>query len=517
MLTSFFLKIIPIYKLVPEIWLLTAIFFLLIFNFIFGEQFNHIYSIFFLLYCVISLLIALIFLVIIYKFSLFTNNENDFILLNSKIYFMKICVLILSGICLILFRYSLTEKSETSCIFYFIFYLSSTLVCLIIISINIAHMNCLFFSFEVLSLFFYILSSFNYNNFAYLKFRPLRPRKLLYLSSFLGFAGLALFESHFYIWTYTLGKQIEILGYFSILVENNSYILILSIFFLISSLLLKLTIYYFPTYYIYYQKTPLITVIYMHLIPKVIFLYFTIELIFTNFYFNMLKDYLTLLLIGGSLCCLIIGIGMRRLFLKHFLENLALVNTGYLFLCLTPLTFKSLHYCINFYYYYVIIILFYGGIASFFDNELNPGKRISFDTILEDIEKKDYTTIISFLIIFLFCGMPPTRRDYPCSRGIPFNGLFLQWLVVSSLASASSYLILFFLVIFNWILFLFFIWTILPFWFERKDLKLDHFPKYLNVFMFEFSIYYFIFVTLTLLIFSNSVIINFLKLFHVSS
>ena len=254
MLTSFFLKIIPIYKLVPEIWLLTAIFFLLIFNFIFGEQFNHIYSIFFLLYCVISLLIALIFLVISYKFSLFTNNENDFILLNSKIYFMKICVLILSGICLILFRYSLTEKSETSCIFYFIFYLSSILVCLIIISINIAYINCLFFSFEVLSLFFYILSSFNYNNFAYLKFRPLRPRKLLYLSSFLGFAGLVLFESHFYIWSYTLSKQIEILGYFSILVENNSYILTLSIFFLISSLLLKLTIYYFPTYYIYYQK-----------------------------------------------------------------------------------------------------------------------------------------------------------------------------------------------------------------------------------------------------------------------
>ena len=274
---------------------------------------------------------------------------------------------------------------------------------------------------------------------------------------------------------------------------------------------------HFPTYYIYYQKTPLITIVYMHLIPKIIFFYFIIELIFTNFYFNILKDYLTLLLLGTSLVCLIIGIGMRRLFLKHFLENLALVNTGYLFLCLTPLTFKSLHYCINFYYYYVIIILFYGGIASFFDNELNPGKRISFDTILEDIDKKDYTTIISFLIIFLFCGMPPTRRDYPCSRGIPFNGLFLQWLVVSSLVSASFYLILFFLVIFNWILFLFFIWTILPFWFERKDLKLDHFPKYLNVFTFEFSIYYFIFVTLTLLIFSNPVIINFLKLFYVSS
>ena len=516
MLINFFFKIIPIYKTLPEIWLLISILLLVLFNLIFGEQFNHIYSTFFLLYCIISLLITLILLIIIYKFSLFTNNANDFILLNFKIYFMKICVLILSGICLILFRYSLTEKSETSCVVYFIFYLSSIFVCLITISINSLYVNCLFFSFEILSIFFYILSSFNYNNFAYLKFRPLRPRKLSYLSSFLGFIGLVLFESHFHIWSCNLSNQIEVSGYFLNLVESNKYILICSIFFLISSLILKSTIYYFPTYYIYYQKTPLITIIYMHLIPKVLFLYFMVELIFTNFYFNMLKDYITLFLIIGSLCCLIIGIGMRRLFLKHFLENLALVNTGYLFLCLTPLTFTSLNYCINFYYYYVIIILFYGGIASFFDNELNPGKRISFDIILADIEKKDYTTIVSFLIIFLFCGMPPTRRDYPCSRGIPFNGLFFQWLVLSSLFSAGFYLILFFLVIFNWILFLFFIWTIFPFWYERKDLTFERFPKYLNVFTFEFSIYYFIFVILTLLVFSNSVIIHFLNFFYVS-
>ncbi len=515
MLINFFLEIIPIYKILPEIWLFISILFLVIFNFIFGEQFDHLYSIFFYLYCVISLLITLILLIIIYKFSLVTNLENDFILLNFKIYFMKILVLTLSKICLILFRYSLTEKSETSCIFYFVFYLSSILICLITISINSLYINYLFCSFEILSFFFYILASFNYNNFAYLKFRPLRPRKLLYLSFFSGFIGLVLFESHFCIWSYNLSKHTEVLDYFLILVNNNEYILICSIFFLILSLLLKLTTYYFPTYYIYYKKTPLITIIYIHLIPKAIFLYFLVELIFTNFYFNILKNYLTLLLISVSLCCLVIGIGMRRLFLKHFLENLALVNTGYLLLCLTPLTFESLNYCIYFYYYYILTILLYGGIASFFDNELNPGKRISFDTILADIEKKDYVTIVSFLIIFLFCGMPPTRRDYPCSRGIPFNGLFFQWILLNSLISANFYLISFFLIIFNWILFLFFFWTIFPFWFhERKNQKLDNFPKYFNIFMFEFLIYYIIFVVSTLLIFSNSVILNFLKSFY---
>lgn len=506
-----FLKLIPIYKLLPEICLFTSILFLLIYNYSFGEQFKHIYSIFCFLYCIISLLTALIFLVFTNKFCLFTNSKDDFILFTSKIYFIKIFILIISIICLILFRYSLTEKSETSCLSYFIWYLISIFVCLIIVSINSSYINCLFFSFEILSVFFYILSSFNYNNFAYLKFRPLQPRKFFYLSFFLSLIGLFLFEIHFYIWS--LSKQIEVSNYILILSKYNQYVLILSILFLILSLLFKLIIYYFPTYYIYYQKTPLITIMYMHLIPKIIFLYFVIELTFTNFYFIIFKSYLSLLIISISLTCLVIGIGMRRLFLKHFLENLALVNTGYLLLCLTPLTFQSLHYCVKFYYYYIFIILLYGGIASFFDNKLNPGKRISFDTIFADIEQKDYMTISSFLIIFLFCGMPPTRRDYPCSRGIPFNGLILQWLVINSLLSACFYVILFFLVVFNWILFLFFIWTIFPFWYERKNIKLNYFPKYLNFFTFEFTIYYFIFFILTFLTFSNLIIIDFVKLF----
>ena len=180
-----------------------------------------------------------------------------------------------------------------------------------------------------------------------------------------------------------------------------------------------------------------------------------------------------------------------------------------------PLTLKSLNYCAHFFYYYVLIILFYGGIASFIDNELNPGKRISFDVILSDIEKKDYLTIVGLLIVFLFFGMPPTRRDYPCSRGIPFNGFFLQWLVLSSLLSSHYYLISFFLIVFNFILFLFFVWTILPFWFERKHLKLYFFPKYFNTFVFEFSIFYFIFVLLTLSISMNSLIMSFVRLYHI--
>ena len=132
------------------------------------------------------------------------------------------------------------------------------------------------------------------------------------------------------------------------------------------------------------------------------------------------------------------------------------MNSGYLLLCLTPLTFNSLNYCIYFILFYVLTIFLYGGILLFFDDKQYPGLRISFDTILNDIDKKDYYSIIISILIFFFLGMPPTRRDYPCSRGIPFNGFIFQYLVFQSLLYGNMYLILFFLIIFNLIVFLFF-------------------------------------------------------------
>ena len=472
---------------------------------------------FFFLYCIISLMITFYLLIFIYKFKLFTNLENDLLILNYKICFMKGTVLIISLICLILFRYSLTEKSETSCLIYFIFYLFNTLVCLIVLSINIKYLHVLIISLELLTISFYTLSCYNYSNFAYLIFRPIHKRKLLYISSVFGILGLFLFESHFYIWSLYLSKQMYSYSYFLMLFANNKYVLVTSVLFLTSNILLKLVTFHSPTHYIYYQKTPLITIVYMHLIPKIIFFYFLIDLLFTNFYFIISEYYLNLLIISASLFCLIIGIGMRRLFLKHSLEYLGLVNTGYLLLCLTPLTFKSVDYCISILFFYILIILFYGGIVLFFDNELNPGKRISFDIIFSDIDQKDYFTIGLSLVIFSFFGMPPTRRDYPCSRGIPFNGFIIQWLLVKSLLDAKSYLILIPLIIFNFILFLFYIWTVFPFWDERKYNKFDSFPKYLNLFIIEFATLYSIFTILTLILLqlNSNFITNFIQTFSI--
>ena len=113
--------------------------------------------------------------------------------------------------------------------------------------------------------------------------------------------------------------------------------------------------------------------------------------------------------------------------------------------------------------------------------------------------------------------MPPTRRDYPCGRGIPFNGFIIQWLLVKSLLDAESYLILVLLIIFNFIIFLFYIWTAFPFWDERKYNKFDSFPKYLNLFIIEFATLYSIFTVLTLILLqlNSNFITNFIQTFSI--
>jgi len=211
--------------------------------------------------------------------------------------------------------------------------------------------------------------------------------------------------------------------------------------------------------------------------------------IFYNLFY-VWEDYISILILCLSLICLIISIGMRRLFLKHFLEYLALVNSGYLLLAFISLNSKSLFYCLLFIYFYIFIIWLYGGVALFYDNKINPGYRVSLDSILLEIEKTDYYSIIGSTVIFLFLGIIPTRRDYPCSRGIPYNGFIFQSLILLSLWLNKSYLVFFFLSIFNYILFFFFFWTFFPFWFEKKDLIYDKYCKWLNLLIVEFFIFY---------------------------
>ena len=109
--------------------------------------------------------------------------------------------------------------------------------------------------------------------------------------------------------------------------------------------------------------------------------------------------------------------------------------------------------------------------------------------------------------------MPPTRKDYPSSRGIPFNGFILQLLVFQSLIYSKMYLIIFFLIIFNSILFSFAFWTIIPFWQKKKKKISFVLPRFYNSLVKEFIILYLILLVLLIVQFDSILISNYVQTF----
>ena len=487
----------------PGIFLSICILILILYNFFSIEKFKQIYTFFFLIYSIISIVITL-FLVIVNNYFAF---DNGFFIINYKTTFIQSTILFISLTCLILFRRSLT-KSRTNCLKYFIFYLFTVLVCLLTTLANINNLFFLFLIFEFVTICFYILSSFIFNNFGFLVFKFVPKNKLFYSSLILSFTGLLLIKSQVFLNIILNRYPVHIF----LLQEKDCFITIGTILISIS-LLLKIVLLYSPTNFIYYKKTPLITIIFMQLVPKFFFFYYFSELVLLNHYFICNKDCISLVTLLISLSCLVISIGMRRLFLKHFIEYLALVNSGYLLLCFFPLNLINLIHCIYFLLFYVLIIYIYGGILLFYDDKIYPSLKVSFDTILFTFSKKKIYYNLILILIFFFLGMPPTRKDYPSSRGIPFNGFILQLLVFQSLIYSKMYLIIFLLIIFNSILFSFAFWTIIPFWQKKKKKISFVLPRFYNSLVKEFIILYLILLVLLIVQFDSILISNYVQTF----
>ena len=178
----------------PEIFLSISILILILYKVFFIEKFSQFYTFIFLVYSGFCLSIT-IFLVIVTGNSAFCYG---YFCINYKISFIQITILIISLFCLVLFRRSLT-KSRTNCLSYFILYLSTVLVCLITLMVDITNTIFLFLLLEFVTLCFYILSSFNFNNFGFLVFRFIPWRKLLNISVAASFIGLFFLQGYIYL------------------------------------------------------------------------------------------------------------------------------------------------------------------------------------------------------------------------------------------------------------------------------------------------------------------------------
>ena len=501
-----------LFYLIPEIFLVICILIIGSYLYIFSEKFDN-YSWCFLLVTIL-ILIFLIFLINhIYFFTKFPITLFDnFILINYQVYCTQVSILYISIFCLVLYRRILI-RSVTNCLKYFFIYLLTTLVSLFLIMINISCLYSLFILIEVLSICFYLLGSFNYTIKGYLIFRFLPKKKVLIFSGILGLIGIFFVEiqsylDYIYIFEYSIFWQ-----YYLILLKQGQSVYKIGFLLILINLLFKFLVFYGPTHRIYYEKTPTISIVYMHLIPKIILVDLIFKLVFSDFFIYNIANF-NLILISLGLFCLVISIGMRRAFLKNYMEYLALIHSGYFLLCLAPLTYNSIYLSIYYLFFYVLLILGYGGILLYYDVDFRGGHKISFDTIYCEQEYKDYCTIIIPLIVFFFFGLPPTRKDYPNSRGIPFNGVIFQFLLFVSLLDGEMYLLLLFLMIFNFIVFLFFSATVIPFWYNKlneiKKFKILEPPRAfecLDRYIIEFNFFYWIIVIYLAAIVSKSSII----------
>ena len=434
--------------LIPEIFLFISIIFLIIFR-IFECKFGNFFSSFFLIfiYCLISLLFTLLLIFYLYSMNLYSISIFDkFFILNFNTFLIKIVILIISICCLYLFRYCLTI-SGCDCLEYFVIYLIIILISLIFCMINSNYLWFFYLFLEILIFFLNLLASFHYDKFGFLIFDLILKKKIIFRSSLLGFLGICLINVHTYLFDLFLIKNFIHHNLLFFLL-NSSFLLNIGVFLFFVSILLKMVIFYTPIEYNRYCKTPVLSIIFINLIPKIVIFYGIIKLLNTNYYYFIIKEDFRIVLLITALLCLIISIGMRRLFLKHFIEYLSLVNTGYLFLCLIPLSSLSFYYGFYLLFFHILIIFFYGSILLIYDLTSTERYRPSFDQIFYTIEFKDYFTDIFCSIFFLFFGLVPTRKDYPCHRGIPFNGFFLQYLLLYNLLCHRFYLIFFFFAFF---------------------------------------------------------------------
>jgi len=451
--------------LLPEIFLVICLLMLIVYLFIFPIKFDN-YHLYFLLVTVFILSFLIFLINIIYFFNKFPICLFDnFIVIDYQVYCSQVSILYVSIFCLVLYRRILT-RSVTNCLIFLFFYLLATLVGLIIMMVNIIHIYSLVILLEILSICFYLLASFNYTGKGYLIFRFLPIKKIFFFSSILGLFGIIFIEIQSYLDYIYIFDHFIYCHYLLILLKKGQYFYKWGFLLILGNFLFKFLVFYGPTDRIYYEKTPTISIVYMHLIPKMVILSLIFKLLLSDFFiYNKVECNFIFIILG--LFCLIISIGMRRVFLKNYMEYLALVHSGYLLLCLSPLTYTSIYLSIYYFFFYIFLILGYGGILLYYDIDFRGGHKISFDTIYCEQEYGDFCTIIIPLIVFVIVGLPPTRKDYPCSRGIPFNGLIFQCLLSVSLLNGEIYLLLLVIIIFNFIVFLFFSATVIPFWFNK--------------------------------------------------
>jgi len=220
-----------------------------------------------------------------------------------------------------------------------------------------------------------------------------------------------------------------------ILLNNNiiivySYLFFISMFFLFSSLIFKLGgvpfHWWLPDIY---DGSPTVTTMYFSIVPKLVYVYLFIKIIFNLFLFE--KLFLNTIFLFVGLFSLIFGIvsAMYQYRIKRFLAYSAIANIGYVFIVLSSCNYFSIFSSLFFIFCYVFSIIL------IFIFLLNYRKINLFEFIniyeLSLINKTN--SILSLILVFTFisfAGIPP------------MIGFFGKFVIFFSIINDNNYLLL---------------------------------------------------------------------------
>lgn len=424
--------------ILPELFLLTAVLFLLVYGiFMEKSKYNYKISSEFLFYSVIILFFTFLLTLNVVNFDnrvLFQGLVG----IDTATSLVKLFILLISCGCLFISSDYL-DKSRLGCFEFFVLYL----LCVfgVMFFISALDLFMLFLALEIQGICFYALVAINRNSgycaeagIKYFVLGAFSSGVLLFgISMIYGSTGSTNMLSIFHFLQNIDLAIIQDLLYLNSDFSNPIFItnskLVLGFLFMFIGFLFKVTAAPFHMWAPdIYEGAPFATVVFISTVPKVAVFFMFIK--FVGFYFVKIAFLWKYLFILSGILSIIVGtlFAIRQYKTKRFLAYSSITHMGYILLGLSTGTFEGLKFAMIYVVVYVLTLLNIWGLISIM--EQNYSQKI--DSILDfgGVFYKNRLIGASLVItLFSLSGLPP------------FIGFFAKYFLLSTMVHSSMYIL----------------------------------------------------------------------------
>jgi len=424
--------------ILPELFLLSAVLFLLIYGiFMQKSKYNYKISSEFLFYSTIILFFTFLLTLNVVSFDnrvLFQGLVG----IDTATSLVKLFILIVSCGCLFISSDYL-DKSRLGCFEFFVLYL----LCVFGVMFFISSLDLfmLFLALEIQGICFYALVAINRNSgycaeagIKYFVLGAFSSGVLLFgISMIYGATGttnmLSIFHFLQNLDLVLIKDMLYLYSDFSnpIFITNSK--LVLGFLFMFIGFLFKVTAAPFHMWAPdIYEGAPFATVVFISTVPKIAVFFMFVK--FIGFYFVKIAFLWKSLFILSGIISIIVGtlFAIRQYKTKRFLAYSSITHMGYILLGLSTGTFEGLKFAMVYVVVYVLTLLNIWGLVSIMEH--NYGQKI--DSILDFggvFYKNRFIGTSLVITLFSLSGLPP------------FIGFFAKYFLLSTMVHSSMYIL----------------------------------------------------------------------------